>query len=294
MVKLKLGYSIGLPLVNHTNINTNSIDENTSEFIENINQIKLLEKNFNCVQIMFMKKKISSNEIKQINLILKNYKQIFVHASYQINIGADLIPSHNDLYNACIETFISEILYAKKINAQGIVIHMGKNVKNQYELNHIYNNMVKFIISLFKKLKEKKIKILILLETPAGQGGEMCWNLNEFVDFVSKFKSQEFYKYLGICVDTCHIFQAGYDLNNLKTIKKIHQILSPIEDKIKLIHLNDSFHQVGMRIDKHEQIGKGHIQIDKLVKFILPYKSVPMILETPSPKKQFDSLADLT
>jgi deoxyribonuclease-4 len=241
-----------------------------------------------------MKKKISSNEIKQINLILKNYKQIFVHASYQINIGADLIPSHNDLYNACIETFISEILYAKKINAQGIVIHMGKNVKNQYELNHIYNNMVKFIISLFKKLKEKKIKILILLETPAGQGGEMCWNLNEFVDFVSKFKSQEFYKYLGICVDTCHIFQAGYDLNNLKTIKKIHQILSPIEDKIKLIHLNDSFHQVGMRIDKHEQIGKGHIQIDKLVKFILPYKSVPMILETPSPKKQFDSLADLT
>lgn len=276
--KLKLGYGIGLPLDYNK-----EIPEYTTD---NINIIKSLVNNFDCIQVMFSKQKISSNEIKQINSIIKNYKQIYVHASYQINIGADLIPSQTDLYNTGIEIFINEIIYAKKIYAQGIVIHMGKNVKNRYDSNHIYNNMVKFIIELFKKIKIKKITIPILLETPAGQGGEMCWNLNEFVDFVSRFKSLPFYSQLGVCIDTCHIFQAGYNLNDSNEIKRIHKILFPIQSKIQLIHLNDSYHRLGSRIDKHEQIGKGQIQTNKLIEFILPYKLVPMILETSGPYEE--------
>ena len=283
-LKLKLGYGIGLPL---------DYNEEIPEYTtDNINIIKSLVNNFDCIQVMFSKQKISLNEIKEINSIIKNYKQIYVHASYQINIGADLIPSQTDLYNTSIEIFINEIVYATKINAHGIVIHMGKNVKNRYDPNHIYNNMVKFIIELFKKLKSKKLTIPILLETPVGQGGEMCWDLNEFIDFLSRFKSLAFYSQLGICIDTCHIFQAGYNLNDSKVIKQIHKLLFPIQSKIKLIHLNDSFHEVGARIDRHEQIGKGHIQTNKLIEFILPYKSVPMILETVGPyKKQIELLS---
>lgn len=282
-LKLKLGYGVGLPLDNQKDIPDYTTD--------NIKLIQKLSKKFDCIQIMFTKSKLISEEILQIKNIIKNYNIIFVHANYQINIGADLIPSHSDLYNTGIEIFFNEIILATKINSNGIVVHMGKNVSNRYDPTHIYNNMVKFIVELFKKLKSKNITLPILLETPAGQGGEMCWNLKEFVDFITRFKSQSFYLQLGVCIDTCHIFQAGYDLNNSKEIKYIHKILDPIKDKIKLIHLNDSYHSVGERIDRHEQIGKGQIQTDKLIEFILPYKSIPMILETVGPyDKQINNL----
>lgn len=274
-LKLKLGYGVGLPL---------NYKEDTPEYInDNIRTIIKLSKKFQCIQVMFTKIKLISDEIKQIKELVKNYNLVYVHSSYQINMGADLIPSQTDLYNTGIEIFLNEIVWATKINSAGIVIHMGKNVSNRYDPIHIFNNMVKFIIELFKKLKSKSITLPILLETPAGQGGEMCWNLKDFVEFITRFKSQSFYSQLGVCIDTCHIFQAGYDLNNLNEINKVHKIFKPIKDKIKLIHLNDSYHKVGSRIDRHEQIGKGQIQTDMLIKFIYPYKSVPMILETVGP-----------
>ena len=278
MKKLKLGYGISLPIEYNKEIPEYSI--------ENINLIKLWSSKFDCIQIMFSKTKLSSTELKQIKNIIKDYKYIFVHASYQINIGSELLPSETDLYSIGLDILINEIKWAKKINAHGIVLHMGKNVKKKYDSTHVYNNMVKFIIELFSKLKTKKITLSVLLETPAGQCGEMCWDLNEFVKFVSKFSSLYWYPQLGICLDTCHIFQAGYDFNNLKVIKQVHKILEPIQHKIKLIHLNDSYHLVGSHIDRHEQIGQGQIQIDKLIQFIYPYKSIPMILETTGPYEE--------
>lgn len=282
-LKLKLGYGIGLPLDDNEDI--------PDYMIDNIKLIYKLSKKFNCIQVMFTKSKLTSEEITQIKNIIKHYGIIFIHANYQINMGADLIPSNTDLYNTGIEIFLNEIKWATKINSSGIVVHMGKNVSNRYDPTHIYNNMVKFIVELFKKLKSLNITLPILLETPAGQGGEMCWNLEEFVEFIYRFRAQSFYFQLGVCIDTCHIFQAGYDLNDSKEIKRIHKILKPIKDKIKLIHLNDSYHPVGERIDRHEQIGQGHIQTDKLIEFILPYKSIPMILETVGPyDRQIENL----
>lgn len=285
--KLKLGYGVSLPF---------EYRENAQEYIvDNIKTIKSLANQFNCIQIMFSKSKLNLRELKEIKHLISGYKKIFVHASYKINIGADLIPDKNqtDLYSSGMEIFINEIIWAQKINAQAIVIHMGKNVSNRYDSVHIYNNMVKFIVELFKKLKSKFIFLDILVETPAGQGGEMCWNLEEFVEFICRFKSQPFYSQLGICIDTCHIFQGGLDLNNSKEIKQSHKIFSQIKSKIKLIHLNDSYYSVGKRIDKHEQIGHGQIQTSKLIEFIYPYKSVPMILETIPPyKEQIDLLED--
>ena len=274
MTKLKLGYGVSLP------ISDNSIPNYS---IENVELIKKLSENFCSIQVMFSKSKLSSDEITQIKILTKFYKYVFVHASYQINIGSELLPSQTDLYNVGLDILIQEIIYAKKIKACGIVLHMGKNVKKKYSDIHVYNNMVKFIVELFKRLRDLKLNIKILLETPAGQGGEMCSDINEFVDFVYGFKKQYFYSWLGVCIDTCHIFQAGIDLNNLSVLNNTHKIFSKIKDKIELIHLNDSFHPVESHIDRHEQIGKGHIQIDKLIRFVYEYKKVPMILETIGP-----------
>ena len=276
--KLKLGYNVSLPV----NIKS-EIPKYTKD---NIKLIHTLSLNFDCIQVMFSKSKLTSNELKQIKSILTDYKYIYIHASYQINIGADLISLQTDLYSTGIEIFLNEIEYGVKIGARGIVIHMGKNVANRFDPSHIYNNMVKFIIELFKKLRTKKITLPILLETPAGQKGDMCWDINEFVEFITKFSKLYFYHQLGICLDTCHMFQAGYDFNNQQIIKQVHKILEPIQDKIQLIHLNDSYNSVGEHIDRHEQIGRGQIQTDKLIKFIHPYKSIPMILETVGPYEE--------
>jgi deoxyribonuclease-4 len=275
MVKIKLGYGISLPV---------KYDVKMPDYsVENIKLIKKLSKKFDCVQVMFSSTQIKTSELEEINSIIKNYKLIYVHASYQINMGAELLPSQTDLYNSGIEILLNEIEWAKKINAKGIVLHMGKNVKNKSDPTIIYNNMVKFIIEIFKKLSKKNNPIQILLETPAGQGGEMCWDINEFVEFIRNFSQQYFYSQLGICLDTCHMFQAGLDFNNDNLINRVHQILEPVRDKIKLIHLNDSYHPVGSRTDRHEQIGHGYIYPIQLIRFIYPYKSVPMILETVGP-----------
>lgn len=279
--KLKLGFSVGIPFNSKS-----KIPEYSTANIKLIKLIKSLSSNFDCIQIMFTKLKLKTDELEQIKSILTGYKYIYVHASYQINIGADLIPSQSELYSTGIEILLNEIEYGNKIGARAIVVHMGKNVKNKYDSSHIHNNMVKFIIELFKRLNTKKITLPIFLETPAGQGGEMCWNLEEFVEFITKFSKLYFYNQLGVCLDTCHMFQAGYDFNNNLIIKQVHKILEPIKHKIKLIHLNDSYHPMGSRIDRHEQIGKGYIQTEKLIKFIHPYKSVPMILETVGPYEE--------
>lgn len=274
-MKLNLGYGISLPI---------NYDSDVPDYvIEDSNLIKSMASNFECIQVMFTKTKLSTDEIKLINKTVEDYKYIFIHASYQINMGADLLPTQTDLYNIGIDILLKEIEYGYKINIDGIVLHTGKNVKKKNDPDFVYNNMVKFIIELFNKLKRKKIKINLLIETCAGQGGEMLSNLEEFVEFIQRFSSQDFYSSLGICVDTCHIFQAGYDLNDNQVLEQVHKIFEPVKEKIKLIHLNDSYYEVGQNLDRHEQIGRGYINVDQLIKFILPYKNVPMILETKPP-----------
>ena len=111
----------------------------------------------------------------------------------------------------------------------------------------------------------------------------MCYNLDQFVNFILIFKNTAYYKHIGICIDTCHIFQAGYDLNDNAIINKVHTIFTPVKEKIIMLHLNNSFHPYNSHIDRHENLNKGFIQIDKLKKFIKPYKHLPMILETSPP-----------
>jgi len=289
---LNIGISITLP-VNWNYITPEySNDINTNQDYDELSNISIM-KNFNSLQIMFSRTNLSNTDLSNIKKFVKKikYKYVYIHASYQINIGAEPIPMQNNLYNPGLDIFLTEIKSGIEVGANGIIVHMGKNVKNQYDSDNVYNNMVNFVIQLFNEIKTKKIlkksskskNFMILFETPAGVGGEMCYDINEIVNFIQIFKPTDFYDKIGLCIDTCHIFQAGHNLNDKEEIKKIHQILNPIKEKIKVIHLNDSYHSMGKRIDRHEQIGKGHILIDNLIKFILPYKNLPLILETKPP-----------
>ena len=272
---INYGVSISMPIFHIETFEQNHKKEVSSENFKDIVG--------NSIQIMFNKRKLDKDDIDFINAVIKshNIKYIFVHASYQINIASEFLYKNDVPYNPPLEILLEEIGYASKINAQGIVVHMGKNVKQKYDNDIVYNNMVNFVLQLFKNKIPKNF--FIIFETTAGQKGDMCWDLFDFVNFIQIFKNTKFYEQIGICIDTCHIFQAGYDLNNQQVIEKVHKIIEPIKNKVKLIHLNDSLLPYNSHIDKHQRIGEGYIKTSNLLKFIKPYLNVPLILETEPP-----------
>ena len=255
------------------------------------NNLTVPKKIGNSLQLMFNKNKLSSDDIKYIKSILyssnkRNYKFIFIHASYLINMASDFLSSSSQhLYNPSLDIFLTQINIAQKLKVDGIIVHLGKNVKERTDPDIVYNNMVNFMLQILKKLPPKNT-LKIILETPAGQRGDMCFNLDQFVNFILIFKNTPYYKHVAICIDTCHIFQAGYDLNNDSIINKVHTIFTPVKEKIVMLHLNNSYHPYNSHIDRHESLNKGFINIDKLKKFIKPFKHLPMILETSPPYEE--------
>lgn len=254
----------------------------------NINKkdLKKLLKLFNTVQIMFSSQ---NGNIDLLKPFAKQFKNVYIHASYQINIANQLIETPTGLFNIGMEILLDEIENAIKLGAKGIVLHIGKNTRNE-DKNVIYNNMIMFIIELFDLMKRKTITFSILLETPAGQSSDMLYDIREFVDFVQIFKNADFYRNLNVCIDTCHIFQAGYDLNDVKGLNDVFETFNPIKNKVKLLHLNDSKNDVGQGLDRHEKIGFGKIKVKNLKK-IIEHFNVPIILETVAPYEiQIDNL----
>jgi len=239
--------------------------------IDNINDVP---KKSNIVQL-FKNNKILNKKNKN------EIENKVVHASYSINLA-----NNWDDYSWWIDLFIDEILYSAEINAMFIVIHLGKRLKLTKE--ETLNNMFTSLLHVHNKTK-KANNVKILIETSAGQGTETCFLLEDLAYFykkISKHENIEFKNRFGICLDTCHIFAAGYDISNSKNIKhflnKFNKLIGI--EHIKLIHLNDSKYKVGSMIDRHENIGIGYIGKKALLciaKFFIK-KNIPIILETPN------------
>ena len=120
---------------------------------------------------------------------------------------------------------------------------------------------------------------MILLETMAGKGSEVGRNFEELKAIIDGIHNKD---RVGVCLDTCHLNDAGYDLNNFDDILNSFDKLIGI-NKIKCIHINDSKNIISSHKDRHENIGKGTIGLDTLIKIIdnPKLKNVPKILETP-------------
>lgn len=211
----------------------------------------------------------------------KNEIQIVVHASYIINLARKW-----DSYSPSIRQFIDEIKLANFIGANLIVVHMGKFIELTKEeaLNNMYTALL-YVHQQTKKFSSTKI----LLETPSGQGSEIGYKIEDFSYFYKKIsKINQIGKRFGICVDTCHVFAAGYDLTSKSTI---YMYLESFEEliglrHIKLIHLNDSKKELGSKTDRHDNIGIGKIGVEGLVFFANYFKNIniPIVLETPFDK----------
>jgi deoxyribonuclease IV len=242
----------------------------------------LHEKGGNLVQIFVDPSRVAQkiteyNEVKKF--IKHNNMKIIVHASYTINLSKDW-----DQYSASIQLFISEINAAYELGAEAIVVHMGKRMELSKE--DAFNNMYTGLLYVHDQTKTHPIKIL--LETSTGQGSEICFTIEEFAYFfkkLSKNKNKQIADRFGVCVDTCHIFAAGYDITKKSTVYMYVEAFEELIGlrHIKLIHLNDSKKELGSNVDRHENIGKGHIGKEGLLEFAKYFKKikVPIVLETP-------------
>lgn len=133
------------------------------------------------------------------------------------------------------------------------------------------------IESLKEILAESKFKIAI--ETMAGRGKELCSNLNQISTLCNSLCG---YSNFSICLDTCHMSDAGYDLTDVNGFIKQLLLAIPIE-KISCIHINDSMNEVGLHKDRHTKIGTGKIPLKSLAQIVTceEFFKVPKIIETP-------------
>ncbi len=193
------------------------------------------------------------------NVIDKN--NIIVHAPYIINLA-----NGNEFAHQFLQLEIDRLV---QLGLDKLVLHPGSAVKLPKE------EAMSNIINGLNKIDNKGVTIL--LETMAGKGTEIGRNFEELKEIIDNTKYE-----LGVCLDTCHLNDAGYDLNNFDQI--LDQFDKTIGLKyIKCIHINDSKNDLGMKKDRHENFGFGTIGYDNLINIIYneKLKNVPKILETP-------------
>ena len=213
------------------------------------------------------------NIMKEKNM---DYSKVIVHAPYIINLC-------NEANFEFSVNFLTEEL--ERVNQLGIkylVLHPGSHVGLGVEQG--VANIVKGINEVLENIKDSN-NVIILLETMAGKGSEIGKTIEETKQIIEGIKDK---KHIGVCLDTCHLNDAGYDMSKFDEYLDLFEKEIGI-DKIGCIHINDSKNDINSHKDRHENIGFGTIGFDNLISIIYNdrIKDIPKILETPYVDKKY-------
>ena len=198
-----------------------------------------------------------------------DYNNVVVHAPYIINLANSDMEKHQFAINFLKQ----EIKRCEELNIKKIVLHPGSHV-GIGEIEGIKN-----IIDGLNKIIEYKSNVVILIETMAGKGSECGKNFDEVKQIIDGVNDKE---RIGVCLDTCHLNDAGYNIEDFDNMLEEFDKKIGIE-KIGCVHINDSKNIIGSHKDRHENIGFGTIGFDALINVIYNNRleGVPKILETP-------------
>lgn len=193
--------------------------------------------------------------------------QIIVHAPYIINLAN---PTNQDF---AIRFLKQEIVRCEELGMTKLVLHPGSSVKLSREEG------IQNIIDALNQVLTKEQTVSILLETMAGKGTELGITFEEIKQIIDGVKFNE---HLSVCLDTCHINDAGYDLSHFDEVLEEFDRIIGLE-RLGCIHVNDSKNERGAHKDRHANIGYGTIGFEQLLHVIYheKLKEVPKILETP-------------
>ena len=213
--------------------------------------------------------------------ILEKESKIVIHSPYVLNFAKKF-----DKKNYIFDIIFTELKIANLIGAIGCVIHVGKYL--DLKINEALQNMYLSIKYIINFIERENLNTFLILETAAGQGTELLTTenntINDLANFYARFTNED-KKIFKICIDTCHIFSAGFDIQTNKNIKLLFRLIKNLIgiENIALIHLNNSKTEYDSHKDRHERIGLGSIKKRALKHFVkesLKY-NIPLILETP-------------
>lgn len=233
-------------------------------------------------QVQWQAPPLSKEDIQKYKIAYQasGIKTVCSHDSYLINIGS----SEPELLRKSRNAFIDEIQRAHLLEIPYLVFHPG--VYKDGDEEDCLQIIAESINFCFDQIG--KTSVLVLLETTAGQGttvGYRFEQLREIIDLV------KYHQNIGVCLDTCHIFAAGYDIRDenmyLKTMQEFDEVIGL--HHLKVIHLNDTKKPLGSRVDRHENIGLGNIGVEGFRLFMNDARliHIPKILETPGGDEWF-------
>lgn len=239
-----------------------------------------LSYNANCFMVFtgppqnFIRKEIDLNNVNNAFNLMKDHgidkSNVIVHAPYLIN----LCSPKKDTRDLSIEKLCIEIERTGLIGSNKIVLHPGSSLTSDR------NEAIKLIAEgIDIATNEIKNDVIVCIETMAGKGTEIGKNFEELSKIISLTKNKN---RIGVCLDTCHIHEGGYDISDVdKILDEFDRIIGL--EKLLVIHLNDSKNEIGAHKDRHENIGLGKIGFDTLVKWVHNKRivNIPKILETP-------------
>lgn len=199
------------------------------------------------------------------------FGKIVAHAPYTLNACS----SNESTRQFAYETMLDDLNRMEYTPNQLYNFHPGSHTGQGVETG------IEQISSLLNRVLFPEMTTTVLLETMAGKGSEVGSKFEELRAIIDRVELND---KLGVCLDTCHVFDAGYDVvNDLDGVLKEFDSIIGI-DRLKAIHLNDSMNFLGCHKDRHQKIGEGGIGLDAIVKIINhPYlKHLPFNLETPN------------
>jgi len=201
----------------------------------------------------------------------ENIFPLFVHIPYLINIASP----DKRLYVKSINAYVEDIMRADLLGAEFFVTHLGNHMGKGEE-----NGIKRFKDALNIVIAKSNPKLTILLETTAGSGSSLGYRFEQIASIIDRIEHKE---KIGVCLDTQHVYAAGYNIvNDLNgTIRTFDGIIGI--NKLMAIHLNDSKSALGSHVDRHEHIGKGKIGLSAFQKILNhpKLKHLPFVMETP-------------
>lgn len=218
-------------------------------------------------------KNIDDNDVAAfLNLIREhNFQKLVAHAPYTLNPCSNKPEVREFAYN----TMADDLKRMEKLPHNYYNFHPGNHLKQGEQTG------IKLIAACLNDIMWQEQKTTVLLETMAGKGTEVGKTFEEIRAIIDKVNLQD---KIGVCLDTCHIWDSGYDIVNRldDVIAEFDRIIGL--NRLKAVHLNDSKNECGSHKDRHEKIGDGKIGLDAIVRIINhpALKNLPFILETPN------------
>ena len=211
---------------------------------------------------------------------------IFAHSSYLINLAT----TNPQFLENSIRALSEELTRADQLELPFLVLHPGAHLGAGEEAG--LEKIVESIDRVFRKIP--KVKTRIALETTAGQGSCLGHRFEQIAYIIENVRERE---RLCVCLDTAHVFAAGYDIDSEAGVKRTFREFDRVIglSRLAAIHVNDSKTPRGSRVDRHQHIGRGEIGLEAF-RFIMrdrQFRKIPKVLETPKGKELREDVVNL-